>query len=140
MIKRKVWQGICHSVVLHVYVATHFSRRNGLIYRRKTKDDKKLTIWKLVLFIDVDKLVNIRNWWNKEKFGHLQLSYTVCLYSYIFFTSKQIDRAKKSNGRQKFYNVNVRAIYGRRQVGAGHEHLKKLYFYLNMHEPMLSNN
>ena len=43
---------------------------------------------------------------------HLQLSYTVCLYSHIFFTSKQINRPKKNNGRQNLYNVNVRAIYG----------------------------
>ena len=36
--------------------------------------------------------------------------------------------------------MNVRAISGCRQVGAGHEHLKKLCCYLNMPEPMLSNN
>ena len=36
--------------------------------------------------------------------------------------------------------MNVRAIYGCRQVGAGHEHLKKLCCYLNMPEPVLSNN
>ena len=36
--------------------------------------------------------------------------------------------------------MSVRAIYGCRQVGAGHEHLKKLCCYLNMPEPMLSNN
>ena len=38
--KRKVWQDICNSVALFVYVATHFSSRNRLIYRRKTKEDK----------------------------------------------------------------------------------------------------
>ena len=36
--------------------------------------------------------------------------------------------------------MNVRAIYGCRQVGAGHEHSKKLCCYLNMTESMLSNN
>ena len=36
--------------------------------------------------------------------------------------------------------MNVRAIYGCRQVGAGHECSKKLCCYLNMHEPKLSNN
>ena len=36
--------------------------------------------------------------------------------------------------------MNVRAIYGCIQAGAGHEHLKKLCCYLNMTEPMLSNN
>ena len=60
--------------------------------------------------------------------------------SHIFFTSKQIDLSKENKGRQKLYDVNVRAIYGCRQVGAGHDHIKKLCFYLNMPEPMLSNN
>ena len=32
------------------------------------------------------------------------------------------------------------AIYGCRQVGAGHEHLKNLSYFLNMPEPVLSNN
>ena len=71
----------------------------------------------------------------------LQLSCTVCLYSHTFFTTKQIDLLKKKNkGEQKLYDVNVRAIYGRRQVGASHEHLKKPCFYLHMPESMLSNN
>ena len=54
----------------------------------------------------------------------------------MFFPSKQTDLPKKNKGGQKLYDVNVRAI----QVGAGHEHLKKLYCYLNMLKPMLSNN
>ena len=36
--------------------------------------------------------------------------------------------------------MNVRAIYGCRQVGSGHEHSRKLCCYLNMPESMLSNN
>ena len=75
--KRKVWQDICNSVTLFVYITTHF---------------------------------------------HL----------------KQIDLKQKNKGGQKLYDVNVRAIYGCRQVGTGHEHLKKLCYYLNMLEPMLS--
>ena len=43
MLKRKVWQDNCNSVALHVYVATNFSPRNGLIYLRKTKERK--TSW-----------------------------------------------------------------------------------------------
>ena len=31
----KVWQEICNSVALFVYVATHFLPQNRLIYRRK---------------------------------------------------------------------------------------------------------
>ena len=46
---------------------------------------------------------------------------------------------KKNKEGQKFYHVNVRAIYGCIHAGAGHEHLKKLCCYLNMTEPMLSN-
>ena len=79
----------------------------------------------------------------KKKKGlarHLQLSCTDCLYSHILFTSKQIDLPKKNKGGQKLFGVNVRAICGCRQVGVGHEHLKKLCCYLNMPEPMLSNN
>ena len=68
------------------------------------------------------------------------VSCTVCLYSHIFFTSKQIDLSKKNKGRQKLYDVNFRAIYGCRQVDAGHEHFEKLCYYLNMPDPMLSNN
>ena len=36
--------------------------------------------------------------------------------------------------------MKVRANYGCRQVGAGHDHLKKICCYLNMPEPTLSNN
>ena len=46
----------------------------------------------------------------------------------------------KLNGQQRLYDVNVKAIYGYRKVAAGHEHLEKLCCYLNMPEPMLSNN
>ena len=49
---------------------------------------------------------------------HLQFSCAVCLYSYGFFTPKQIDLPKENKGGQKLYDVNVRAIYGCRQVGA----------------------
>ena len=42
-----------------------------------------------------------------------------------------IDLLKKKKGRQKLSNVNVTAIYGCRQIGAGHENLKKLCCYLN---------
>ena len=38
------------------------------------------------------------------------------------------------------YDVNVRTIYGCRQVGAGHEHLRKVHCFFNMSEPMFSNN
>ena len=54
--------------------------------------------------------------------GLLKLSSTVFLYSHTFFTPKQIDLPKKNKGGQRLYDVNVRAIYGCRQVDASHEH------------------
>ena len=71
---------------------------------------------------------------------HFQLSCTLCLYTHTFFTTIQIDLPERNKGRQKRYDVNVRAIYGCRQVGVGHGNFKKLCCYLNMAEPMLSNN
>ena len=38
-------------------------------------------------------------------------------YSHTFFTSKQINLAKKNKERQKLYDMNVRAICGCWQVG-----------------------
>ena len=57
--------------------------------------------------------------YNEKKTGmrrHLQLTCIVCLYSHTFFTLKQVDPPKKNKGQQKLYNVNIRAIYGSRQV------------------------
>ena len=63
----------------------------------------------------------------KELVRHMQPSCTVCFCNHTFLTSKQIDLLKKNKGEQKLYDVNVRAIYPCRPVGAGHEHsLKKL--------------
>ena len=86
----------------------------------------------LELFMDVDKLVEIRHWWEKRKvWQDICNSVALLVYlSHIFFTSKQIDLSKENKGRQKLYDVNVRAIYGCRQVGAGHEHIKKTLFLL----------
>ena len=80
---------------------------------------------------------------NEKKKGlarYVQLSCSICLYSYSFYTPKQVNPPKQNKGGQKLYDVNVRAIYGCRQVGVGHEHLKKLCCYLNMPEPMSSKN
>ena len=50
---------------LHCYLctvlATHFSPRNRLIYRRKTKNDKNFMMRMLELFMEVYKLVDIRH-------------------------------------------------------------------------------
>ena len=56
-----------------------------------------------------------------------------CLFNRLIYR-------RKNKGGQKLYDVNIRAIYECRQVGIGHENLTKLCCYLNMPEPMLSNN
>ena len=38
------------------------------------------------------------------------------------------------------YEVNVRSVYGCRQIGSGYKHLKTLCCSLNMPEPMTSHN
>ena len=38
--KKNVWQGICNSVALFVYIATYFSPRSRLIHQRKPKEDR----------------------------------------------------------------------------------------------------
>ena len=83
LMNKKVWQDIylelsC-TVCLYSYsIATHFPSRNRLIYRRKTKDDKNFMMWMLELFMDVDKLVDIRHWWKKK-----DLAKTFALFAYI---------------------------------------------------------
>ena len=49
--KRKVWQDIYNSVALFAYIATYFSPRKRLIYRRKTNDDKNVMMRILELFV-----------------------------------------------------------------------------------------
>ena len=68
----------------------------------------------------------------------LQLQCTSCLYTKTFFTSKQLSASEK--GGRKSFDINVRSVYACRQIGAGHEQLKKMCIYLNMPSPMLSNN
>ena len=59
--KKKIWQHIYNSVALFVYMTTHFSPRNRLIYRKKTKKDKNFMMWMSELFMEVDKLVLVMN-------------------------------------------------------------------------------
>ena len=68
----------------------------------------------------------------------LQFQCSSCLYIHKFFTSKVVEQEKKRG--QKSYEVNVRAVYGCRQIGSGYGHLKKLCCCLNMPEPMRVNN
>ena len=78
---------------------------------------------------------------NSEKKGLarlMQIKCSSCLYTKTFFTSKQIGASKKG-GRNPF-DINIRSVYACRQIGAGHEHLKKMCAYLNMPSPMLYTN
>ena len=68
----------------------------------------------------------------------LQFQCSSCLHIHEFFTSKVVEQEKKRG--QKSYEVNVRTVYGCRQIGSGYGHLKKLCCYLNMPEPMRVNN
>lgn len=71
----------------------------------------------------------------------LQLSCGSCPYQSKFRTSKEIDRivkgdGDKNKGGNKYMEVNARAVYGMRAIGAGHKQLEKFCSYMNMPEPM----
>ena len=64
-----------------------------------------------------------------------------CTYVNEFYTSKKIERNdSEQKGGGKFMDVNLRAVYGMRAIGVGYIPLKKLYCYLNMPEPISSDN
>ena len=70
---------------------------------------------------------------------YLELECTSCLYVTQFYTSKNVERKEGGKGR-KMYEVNVRSVYGCRQIGSGYNNLKTLCCFLNMPEPMTSDN
>ena len=64
-----------------------------------------------------------------------------CTYVKEFYTSKTIERNdSEQKGGGKFMEVNLRAVYGMQAFGVGYTPLKKLCCYLNMPEPMSSDN
>ena len=69
----------------------------------------------------------------------LELKCSCCSYTRTFYTSKELTRKDGGKGRNK-YEINVRAVYACRQIGSGHEHLKKLCCYLDMPELLTSDN
>ena len=81
---------------------------------------------------------------NEKKKGlarYFQLQCTVCPYTKDFCSSKQINRTTGNNkGGGKFMEVNLRAVYGMREIGMGHTPLKKLCSFMNMPEPMSNDN
>ncbi|XP_066932065.1 uncharacterized protein [Clytia hemisphaerica] len=72
--------------------------------------------------------------------SHLVLQCSVCLYEQSFFTSKQVQYPNEGRGGAKFFDVNARSIYASRQIGGGHEHLKKFCTYMNMPPPALEGS
>ena len=83
----------------------------------------------VVLDVMVFNVLNFVTLMKKERFGKTFISDSIALfdyiqYSYTFFTLKETDLSKKNKGRQKRYDVNVRAICGCRQAGR-HYTLKK---------------
>ena len=84
-------------------------------------------------------LDNINN--KKKGLARLfQLQCSSCPYNQDFFSSREVDQPVKENEMQKgggkHMEVNVRAVYGMRAIGAGHSQLEKVCSYLNMPEPM----
>lgn len=73
--------------------------------------------------------------------SYLILECSFCLYEHSFFTSKQVQYPyNEGRGGAKFFDVNARSIYASRQIGAGHEHLKKFCTYMNMPSPVLKGS
>ena len=84
---------------------------------------------------------------NEEKKGLARLiivQCNFCPYKKDFYTSKQVERSinngEKKKGGGKHMEVNLRAVYGMRAIGAGHSALEKLCCHLNMPHPMTSCN
>ena len=64
-----------------------------------------------------------------------------CTYVKEFYTSKKIEcNDSEQKGGGMFMEVNLRAVYGKRAIGVGYTPLKNLCCYLNMPEPMSSDN
>ena len=61
---------------------------------------------------------------------------SACPYTHEFFTSKQVknhyEEKEKNKGGGSYMEINLRAVYGMRSIGAGHSPLEKLCGHLNM--------
>ena len=87
------------------------------------------------------KTLKLRDIFEKKRglARYLDLECSSCLYVTRFYTSKEVER-KDGGKRRNMYEVNVRSVYACRQIGSGHEDLKKLCCFLNMPAPMTSDN
>ena len=87
------------------------------------------------------KTLKLRDMFEKKRglARYLELECTSCLYITQFYTSEHVERKEGGKGRN-MYEVNVRSVYGCRQIGSGYTHLKTLCCFLNMPEPMTSDN
>ena len=63
-----------------------------------------------------------------------------CEFNHSFYTSPQIDSTKDNRSREmKTMEINVRAVYGFRNIGVSHTLLTKLCGFLNMSLPVTKN-
>ena len=81
---------------------------------------------------------------NAKKNGLARLMYlkcNSCTYIKEFYTSKKIEcNDSEQKGGGKFMVVNLCAVYGMQAIGVGYTPLKESCCYLNMPEPMSSDN
>ena len=80
---------------------------------------------------------------NAKKKGLARLMYlkcNSCTHVKEFYTSKNVPNDSEQKGGGKFMEVNLRAVYGMQAIGVGYTPLKKLCCYLNIPEPMSSDN
>ena len=70
------------------------------------------------------KTLKLRDIFEKKRglTRYLELECTSCLYITQFYTSKHVERKEEGKGRN-MYEVNVRSVYGCRQIGSGYKHL-----------------
>ena len=69
--------------------------------------------------------------WKKKRFHRTFATQLHCLFTH--FSPQNIHLPKKNKRLQKLYDVNVRAIYGCRQFGVGHENFVVTWICLSLY-------
>ena len=65
-----------------------------------------------------------------------------CGYEKEFYTSQTVDNSNNTTSKKgmKPFEINIRAVYGMRTIGADHASLEKFCGFLNMPKPMTAKN
>ena len=65
-----------------------------------------------------------------------------CGYEKEFYTSQTVDNSNNTTSKKgmKPFEINIRAVYGMRAIGADHASLEKFCGFLNMPKPMTAKN